>query len=131
MVETPLTIANTEEYSTKQLRYGSKRDLFNQGMIPTSDCLSDLSPDQINAKLCTIPLLNHKSESYNNETHVGVRLLSSKPLPIDLSLLLQTKVEQDTESDYLKTSTYTKHVEKAKYYLNSWISSAWAAKNKT
>ena len=64
-----------------------------------------------------MPLLNHKSEMYDANLHVRVRLLSSGPLPVDLTKYQETNVEQDNTSSLLKTSTYTNTMESVKVGL--------------
>ena len=64
------------------------------------------------------PLLNHKSELYDDSTHVRVRILSPWPLPIDFKECLETSVEEDKTSNLMKPSTYTTNIEymKSKVY---------------
>jgi hypothetical protein len=65
------------------------------------------------------PLLNHKSELYDDSTHVRVRLLSSKPLPIKFEDFQPTVVEQDRSSVYLRSAT--KGVESFKSKVNQML----------
>jgi hypothetical protein len=65
--------------------------------------------------------LNHKSDLYDDSSHVRVRLLNSKALPIDLETCLPTNVEEDKTHEYLKASTYTKEVEKMKSNISDYM----------
>lgn len=72
------------------------------------------------------PLLNHQSDMYDSSAHVRVRLLSSKPVPVNFSKCLQSHVQEDRTPVLLKPSTYTSHIEALKHNISSMFSDSTA-----
>lgn len=69
------------------------------------------------------PLLNHKSEMYDANCHVRVRLLSSTNLPIKFDKCLRSDVKEDSSSELLKPKTYTNKIESLKTGVSGIFSS--------
>ena len=111
-----LTIQNFEEF---QNRENGQRPGLNAGENQEEMKMSEAEREEqeLQNEVRSTPLLNHISDIYDTRSHVRVRLLSSRALPIKFEDCAQTSVEQDTSSKGV--SNAFKSFEKAKSNMQS------------
>lgn len=64
MLDEPLSIENINEVRSQN--YGQLKTEFDERRVPGIDHFKDLSSAEIDQELTKIPLLNHKSDLYDN-----------------------------------------------------------------
>ena len=122
-LDTPLTIENLNPQNLNKVQHGCLKnlDLSNNGLDEHPE-IDNMSSDQVQDYINSVPLLNHKAQKYDENTHVRVRLLSNENIPINLEDLPETTVDDDQNTNkFLKAKTYTSGItqmgEKAKISL--------------
>lgn len=110
-----ITIQNVTEVNQISVTYGTRKASME------ADQFENVEFDELNMAnyLKQKPLLNHKSEMYDAEAHVRVRLLYSKEVQIEFDKQFQSRVKEDKKAALLKASTYTDKIEKVKSKFSS------------
>lgn len=114
-----LTVYNVTKLESIKVKYGERKAAMS------ADSFEIIQNNELNEEdyLRTRPLLNHKSEMYDADVHVRVRLLYSKDLEFDFDKQTKSSVKEDKKSALLKASTYTDGIEKVKASISSILDS--------